>query len=109
MKGTHLGEFEELVLLAVCILYEDAYGLSIMDEIEKRGKRTVTISSVHKALMRLEQKGFLRSHMGGATEERGGRKKRLFTITGSGKSALQEARDMRNRMWQAIPQVVWKI
>lgn len=109
MKGTHLGEFEELVLLAVCILYDDAYGLAIMDEIEKRTGRTVTISSVHKALMRLEQKGFLHSRMGGATEERGGRKKRLFTITGSGKSALQEAREMRNGMWQAIPQVVWDI
>jgi DNA-binding PadR family transcriptional regulator len=109
MKGTHLGEFEELVLLAVCILYDDAYGLSIMDEIEKRTGRTLTISSVHKALMRLEQKGFLHSHMGGATEARGGRKKRLFTITGSGKRAVQEAREMRNEMWNAIPRVVWKI
>jgi len=109
MKGTHLGEFEELVLLAVCILYDDAYGLSIMDEIEKRTGRTVTISSVHKALMRLEQKGFLHSHMGGATEARGGRKKRLFTITGSGKRAMQEAREMRNEMWNAIPRVVWDI
>jgi DNA-binding PadR family transcriptional regulator len=109
MKGTHLGEFEELVLLAVCILYDDAYGLSIMDEIEKRTGRTVTISSVHKALMRLEQKGFLHSHMGGATEARGGRKKRLFIITGSGKRAMQEAREMRNEMWNAIPRVVWEI
>ena len=109
MKGTHLGEFEELVLLAVCILYDDAYGLSIMDEIEKRTGRTVTISSVHKALMRLEQKGFLHSHMGGATEARGGRKKRLFTVTGSGKRAMQEAREMRNEMWNAIPRVVWEI
>lgn len=109
MKGTHLGEFEELVLLTVCILYNDAYGLSIMDEIEKRSGRNVTISSVHKALMRLEQKGFLHSQMGGATEERGGRKKRLFTITGSGKRALQEAKEIRNSMWQAIPQVVWEI
>lgn len=109
MKGTHLGEFEELVLLTVCILYDDAFGLSIMDEIENRTGRAVTISSVHKALMRLEQKGFLHSRMGGATEERGGRKKRLFTITGSGKSAIQEARQMRNEMWNAIPRVIWEV
>ncbi len=107
MKGTHLGEFEELVLLTVGICYDDAYGLSITDEIEQRTGRRVTISSVHKALMRLEQKGFLHSRMGGATQERGGRKKRLFTITSSGKEALREARQMRNALWQAIPRAVW--
>ncbi len=107
MKGTHLGEFEELVLLTVGILYNDAYGLAITDEIEQRTGRTVTISSVHKALMRMEQKGFLHSYMGGATEERGGRKKRLFTITNSGKEALREAYTMRNALWQAIPTIVW--
>lgn len=109
MKGTHLGEFEELVLLTVGILYDDAYGLAITDEIEERTGRTVTVSSVHKALMRMEQKGFLRSHMGGASEERGGRKKRLFTITNSGKEALREARAIRNELWNAIPQVVWDV
>lgn len=108
MKGTYLGEFEELVLLTVGILYDDAYGLAITDEIESRAGRTVTVSSVHKALMRLEQKGFLHSRMGGATEERGGRKKRLFIITNTGKQALREAREVRNEMWQAIPKVVWE-
>lgn len=108
MKGTNLGEFEELVLLTVGILYDDAYGLGITDEIERRTGRMVTVSSVHKALMRLEQKGFLHSHMGGATEERGGRKKRLFTITNSGKEALREARDMRNELWRAVPKIVWE-
>ena len=108
MKGTHLGEFEELVLLTVGICYDDAYGLGITDEIERRTGRPVTISSVHKALMRLEQKGFLHSQMGGATKERGGRKKRLFTITNSGKEALRDARAMRNALWQAIPKVVWE-
>ena len=107
MKGTHLGELEELVLLTVGILYDDAYGLGITDEIEQRTGRTVTVSSVHKTLMRLEQKGFLHSQMGGATEARGGRKKRLFTITNTGKEALREARTMRNQLWQAIPKVVW--
>ncbi len=108
MKGTNLGEFEELVLLTVGILYDDAYGLAIMDEIEKRTGRSLTISSVHKALMRLEQKGFLHSFMGGATEARGGRNKRLFTMTNTGKQALKEAKELRNQMWQAIPKVVWE-
>lgn len=108
-QRNHLGEFEEIVLLTVGILYDDAYGLAITDEIEQRTKRQVTLSSVHKTLMRLEQKGYLHSHMGGATEERGGRKKRLFTITNSGKEALREARQMRNALWQAIPRVVWEI
>ena len=109
MKGTHLGEFEEIVLLTVGILYEDAYGLAITDEIEQRTGRNITISSVHKALNRLESKGFLTSRMGGATEERGGRQKRLFSITAYGKKALNDARDLRNNMYEAIPKVIWQI
>lgn len=108
MKGTHLGEFEEIVLLTVGILYEDAYGLAITDEIEKRTGRNVTISSVHKSLNRLEKKGFLTSTMGGATEARGGRQKRLFSITAYGKQALTEARKLRNNMYDAIPKVIWQ-
>lgn len=108
MKGTHLGEFEELILLTVGILYDDAYGLGITQEIERRTGRTVTVSSVHKGLLRLEQKGFLHSRMGGATEARGGRNKRLFTITDSGKAALRGAWEMRNRLWHAIPPIVWE-
>lgn len=107
-QRNHLGEFEEIVLLTVGILYNDAYGLAITDEIEQRTNRKVTISSVHKTLMRLEQKGYLQSQMGGASEERGGRKKRLFTITNSGKETLREARQMRNALWQAIPRIVWE-
>lgn len=108
MKGTHLGEFEELVLLTVGVLYDDAYGLAITDEIEERTGRKVTVSAVHRALIRLEQKGFLHSHVGGATEERGGRNKRLFTITNSGKDALKEAKTLRNQLFDAIPKILWE-
>jgi len=104
-----LSDFEEIVLLTVGILYDDAYGLAITDELESRTGRTYTVSSVHKALMRLEDRGMLRSQMGGATEERGGRKKRLFTITNTGKEALYEAKKTREKFWQAIPQVVWDL
>jgi PadR family transcriptional regulator PadR len=108
MKGTYLGEFEELVLLAVGILFDDAYGLAIVDELEQKTGRSVMISSVHKVLLRLEEKGYLRSRMGGATNTRGGRDKRLYTLTASGKKALQQSRELRNGMWKEIPKMVWQ-
>jgi DNA-binding PadR family transcriptional regulator len=106
MKGTHLGEFEELVLLSVGILYDDSYGLALVDELEKQTGRTVLISSVHKALVRLEKKGYLKSRMGGATTERGGREKRLYTLTQSGVKVLNESRELRNSMWKSVPGII---
>jgi DNA-binding PadR family transcriptional regulator len=106
MKGTYLGEFEELVLLSVGILFDDAYGLALVDELEKQTGRTVMMSAVHKALVRLEDKGYLRSRMGGATEARGGRDKRLYTLTQAGMKVLSQSREMRNGMWKQIPKVV---
>ena len=108
MKGTSLGEFEELVLLSVGILFDDAYGLAIVDELEKKTGRNIMISSVHKALVRLEDKGFLKSRMGGATNIRGGREKRLYTLTQAGTSVLNEMRDLRNQMWKEVPKIVWE-
>jgi DNA-binding PadR family transcriptional regulator len=108
MKGTYLGEFEELVLLTVGILYDDAYGLAIVDELEKQAERSVMISSVHKALVRLEEKGYLKSRMGGATETRGGRDKRLYTLTAAGAKVLGQSKEMRNSMWKQVPKIVWE-
>ncbi|MEM8894726.1 MAG: helix-turn-helix transcriptional regulator [Bacteroidota bacterium] len=108
MKGSHLGEFEELVLLTVGILNDDAYGLAITDELEAETSRNVRISAVHKALVRLEGKGFLRSHTGGTSKERGGRAKKLYVLTASGKNALHYSRSLRNSMWDLIPKVVWE-
>lgn len=109
MKGTYIGEFEELVLLTVGILFDDAYGLAIVDELEKQAGRDVMISSVHKALVRLEDKGYLKSRMGGATETRGGRDKRLYTLTHSGKKVLNDSRELRNSMWKQVPKMVWEL
>ncbi|AYB29963.1 PadR family transcriptional regulator [Chryseolinea soli] len=106
MKGTYLGEFEELVLLAVGILFDDAYGLSVVDQLEKQTGRPIMISSVHKALVRLEDKGFLKSKMGGATQTRGGRDKRLYTLTHAGVGALRQSRELRNDMWRQVPRIV---
>jgi PadR family transcriptional regulator, regulatory protein PadR len=108
MKGTYLGEFEELVLLSVGILYEDAYALAINDELEIKTGRAIMISSVHKVLMRLEEKGYLKSHMGGATQTRGGRDKRLYLLTDSGKKALIQSRELRDSMWKDVPKIVWQ-
>lgn len=106
MKGTSLGEFEELVLLSVGILYDDAYGLAIVDELQSKTGRNIMISSVHKSLVRLEEKGYLKSRMGGATNVRGGRDKRLYTLTHAGVSVLKEMRDLRNQMWKEMPRII---
>ncbi|AYQ34884.1 PadR family transcriptional regulator [Runella sp. SP2] len=102
MKRTYLGEFEEIVLLTVAILGEGAYGIAITDELDRQTGRNVSISAVHAALHRLEEKGMLSSKMGDATAERGGRRKRLFSVTVLGSKTLQEVREQRNRLWDSI-------
>jgi DNA-binding PadR family transcriptional regulator len=106
MKGTYLGEFEEIVLLAAGILNNAAYGVSIRNEIENQSGRSVNIGAVHTALHRLEEKGFLKSKFGEATEARGGKRKRLFTLTSYGIKALKEAQELRNHMWSQFPKVI---
>jgi len=108
MKGTSLGEFEELVLLSVGVLFDDAYGLALVVELEKQTGRNVMVSSVHKALVRLEEKGYLKSRMGGATEVRGGRDKRLYTLTQAGIRVLNQSRALRNTLWKQVPKIVWE-
>jgi DNA-binding PadR family transcriptional regulator len=106
MKGTYLGEFEELVMLATGILREGAYGVSITKEIEIQTGRIVNIAAVHTALHRLEEKGFLKSKFGEATEVRGGKRKRIFTLTSQGIKVLRESQELRNHMWSQLPKVI---
>lgn len=105
MKNKGLGEFEELILLAVCILEKEAYGISVKKEVEKHSGRSILLGAVHITLYRLQDKGLLRSEMGGDTDERGGRRKRFFTITDAGMRQLRAAQDVRQKMWQLIPQL----
>lgn len=105
MKGTYLGELEELILLTVGILYPEAYGVGVMDEIEKQANRSLNISAVHAVLTRLEEKGFLKSKMSEPTDERGGRRKRIFLLTAAGKRALEEANEMRSQLFSQIPRI----
>lgn len=106
MKGTYLGEFEEIILLAVAILAGNAYGASVTNAIEQQMGRAVNLGAVHAALHRLEEKGFISSRMGGATNERGGRRKRIFSVTTTGINALETIRQVRNQMWDHIPKSV---
>jgi DNA-binding PadR family transcriptional regulator len=106
MKGSYLGEFEEIVLLAAAILHEQAYAVAIMKEIEKQTNRSMHISAVHTALYRLEEKGFVKSHLGEASQKRGGKRKRLFSLTPYGVKAMREAMELREQMWAQVPKVI---
>jgi len=103
MKETRLGEFEEVILLLVGILGKDAYAFKITEEFESQTGRGSSIGAVHSTLTRLEDKGFLKSEMGNSTAERGGRRKRIYTITAYGRRALETSRDFRVSLWKQYP------
>lgn len=107
MKGSNLGEFEELILLTVASLDMEAYAVSVKNELELRAKRKTTISAIHSSLYRLEDKGYLVSAFGGATSKRGGKKKRCFQVTNAGFAVLQEAKNLREKYWASIPQLTF--
>ncbi|HEY5749873.1 MAG TPA: PadR family transcriptional regulator [Chryseolinea sp.] len=106
MKRTSIGEFEEIVLLISALLEEDAYGVTITQEIERQTGRKVGFNTVHTTLQRLEEKGLIVSKMGGATAERGGRRKRYFRITALGSRTLRELKELREKLWKVLPSKV---
>ena len=103
MKETRLGDFEETVLLLVGILQDSAYAFKIAEEFEAQTKRSVSIGAVHSTLSRLADKGFLTSEMGQPSASRGGRRKRIYSITASGEKALRDARDFKVSLWKQYP------
>lgn len=103
MKETKLGEFEEVILLIVGILGEEAYAFRITEEFKAQAGRSSSIGSVHSTLERLVDKKFLVSEMGQPTSERGGRRKRIYSITAQGQEALQISRDFRIALWNQLP------
>ncbi|MCR9251411.1 MAG: PadR family transcriptional regulator [bacterium] len=107
MKGTNLGEFEELVLLAIASLQEEAYSVAIIDELERVTGRTAKLGVVHSVLNRLEEKGLANSQLGESTNVRGGRRKRFYIISESGKSALLKSKEQRDKFWSQIPDFVF--
>ncbi len=105
MGKNHLGEFEEIVMLTVAILHGEAYGVAIIEEMETRLKRSVSIGSLQVVLKRLEEKGYVKSQLGEATSVRGGKRKRFFTVTNVGKDMLRTSKEQRMQLWNAVPDV----
>ena len=105
MNKEYLGEFEELVLTMVGILQDEAYGNTIVSEIRQRVGREVNLSAVHVTLYRLEDKGLVKSAMGGATQTRGGRRKRIYQVTNAGLAMLRAMKESRIDLWKLIPQL----
>lgn len=103
MLETRLGEFEEVILLLVGILGEEAYALRVAKEFENQTKRKISIGAAHSALKRLSEKGFLKSEMGAPSSKRGGRRTRIYTITAIGQQALEEAKSLRQSLWNQFP------
>jgi PadR family transcriptional regulator, regulatory protein PadR len=105
MKG-YLGEFEELVLLTIASLTDNAYGVSIKEYIDERTSRSISIGALHSTITRLEEKGYLTSCLGEPTQERGGRRKRFYEVTRSGKVALHEVKNLRDELWVSAKQTL---
>ena len=108
MKGTNLGEFEELVLLTIAALVNSAYSVAICDELAKHGGRSAKLGVVHAVLNRLEDKGLVKSRLGEATSARGGKRKRYYTVTAAGKASLMRAKEVRDKLWRMIPDLTLK-
>ena len=108
MKKYQLGEFEEIVLLTEGVLYGQAYGVSIKAHIEQKLNRKVSVGAMQSALRRMESKGYLSSEFGESTKERGGKRKRYFKISATGKEALDYNRQTRADLFNQIPEVAWE-
>ncbi|WP_421871808.1 PadR family transcriptional regulator [Marinoscillum sp.] len=102
-----IGEFEEVVMLTVAILYGNAYGVTIKEDIEARLKRNVSVGAMRVALQRLEEKGYLISEFGESTAVRGGKRKKFFRVTPEGKRALDQVREARIKLWDAVPDIAF--
>ena len=102
MKGEYLGEFEQMILLALLRLGDTAYGMTIRQEIEERTGRAVTIGAAYATLDRLEEKGYVSSTVGQPTAVRGGRSKRFFRMTPRGVEALNQSRRALEQMWAGL-------
>ncbi|AYB31836.1 PadR family transcriptional regulator [Chryseolinea soli] len=99
MKG-YIGEFEELVLITIASLGENAYGVAIKEDIEMRAGRDISLGALHSTITRLGEKKFIQSWLGEPTQERGGRRKRFFELTHQGKVALHDIKALRDELWK---------
>ncbi|QSE98013.1 PadR family transcriptional regulator [Fulvivirga lutea] len=105
MKGTNLGEFEELILLVIGVLDTNAYGAAIISQLEEQTDRKPSVGAVHSSLNRLVEKGYLKSRTGESTASRRGRRKIYYDLTAAGQNALIKTREMRNYLFSLIPNI----
>ncbi len=105
MNRTFISELEELILLSVGVLYPEAYAYSIRLEIKDQVGKSLSLASVHTVLYRLEKEGLLKSELGGKSEKRGGRSKRLFSLTQTGIKTVQDIQSVREAMWAKMQSV----
>jgi PadR family transcriptional regulator PadR len=108
MKDQSLGEFEELVLLMVAALHDEAYGVAILESLEEKTEKNFNISAIHVVLKRMEDKGFVRSRFGGITDNRGGRRKKFYVITALGKRMLDNQYTLRVDIYKQIPKISFR-
>ncbi|MEM9895847.1 MAG: helix-turn-helix transcriptional regulator [Bacteroidota bacterium] len=99
----NIGNLEETILLLILSMQDDAYGFSVSESYRKHTGKSISISAVHTVLSRLEKKGLIYSEMKGATEERGGRRKRMFFSTSAGRQLIKEIKLSRQKLWEQIP------
>lgn len=105
MSQNILGEFEELVLLMVAALHDEAYGVSILENLEEELNKKLNISAIHVALKRMEDKGFVKSRFGGITEKRGGRRKKYYVVTALGRRVLDAQYELRSSIYKRISKI----
>ncbi|MEQ8239619.1 MAG: helix-turn-helix transcriptional regulator [Cyclobacteriaceae bacterium] len=108
MKTGLIGEFEEIVLLTIIVLESEAYGVSIKRYIEENLDRSVSLGAMRSALDRLEQKGYLESQFGEPTAVRGGKRKKFFVITSHGFKVVEQVKNTREKLWNAVPKTAHK-
>ncbi len=105
MSNASLGSLEEIVLLMVLSLDGNAYSVTLVEEYHKYSKKKISVPAMHTVLKQLETKGFVESKIGGATNERGGRSKRIYSITKSGYEMVTEANAVRQQLWKLAPEI----
>lgn len=106
MSHSQLREFEKTVILTVALLHSEAYGVTILEGIEERLEKPVNVGLLQVALKRLEDKGYLKSHLGEATTERGGRRKRFFTVTNFGRNISKALKEKQMEHWHSFQAVI---
>ncbi len=105
MLKNRLGSLEEMILLMIVLVHDEAYGIRVKDTFIKQYQQQLSLSAVHTVLRRLEKKGFTTSKLGGASQERGGRRKRIYKITPYGYKVLSAIQEERARIWSLIPKL----